>query len=248
MAPDRPVSPACDPKSGEGRKCVCKVCTCGFHKCPQKHTSVHTKFGDKTVSEYCAKYPEWPMPAKYKRKPEKQDFGKAPISSATTYSDDFVKHPHGPAKLFKPPNRNDNTGPFLPYTTYNVDFTEKPMAPRHRMPVQKGGASQKFDGQSLYSVEFTNPGKQPPNKQVRHGDSLGSHGAKFDSDSTYHDDFRQWKMPAKYVHKKQDNPQPTGKIEGPTIYQMDFQNRKIENKCPVFGSKPTIVCGDHMCY
>ena len=188
------------------------------------------------------------MPSKYKRKPEKQEFGTGKVASNTTYSDDFVKHPHGPAAIFVPPTRNDITGPFLPHTTYNVDYTAKPMAPKHQMAAQKTTMGGKFEGQSLYSIEFKNPGKQPSGIQVRHGDNLGSHGAKFDSDTTYHDDFKQWKMPAKYKHIKQNNPQPTGKMDGQSMYQIDFQNQKIENKCPVLGSKPTIVCGDHMCY
>lgn len=235
----------------EGRQCICKVCTCGFHKCPQKHTSVHTKFGDKTVSEYCAKYPEWPMPKKFVRKVPPNENAGLKIASNTTYSDDFVKHPWGPAPIFRPPVKNDITGPSQKETTYNVDFWDKSkhMQARTRIPPQKHDGGGKFSGQSLYSVEFKDPGKIPPAKIVKHGDNLGSHGAKFDSDTTYHDDFREWKMPAKYVHKKQDNPQPTGKIQGPTTYQADFQDRQIPGKCPVATrGKPSIVCGDHMCY
>ncbi|XP_073387024.1 uncharacterized protein [Physcomitrium patens] len=249
--PERPVSPACNSKSGEGRKCICKVCTCGFHKCPQKHTSVFTKFGDKTISEYCAKYPQWPVPQKFIRKVPPSEHANLRMASETTYSDDFVKHPFGPAASRRPTQLTTQTGVLQKETTYNTSYWDKSkqMQPRVKMQPEKHGSGAKFSGQSLYSVEFTNPGRQPPSKVVRHGDSLGSHGAKFDSDSTYHDDYRQWKIPAKHLHRRPDNPQPTGKIEGPTTYQADYQNRKIPNQCPVsVGSKPSIVCGDHMCY
>lgn len=173
------------------------------------------------------------------------------MASETTYSDDFVKHPFGPAASRRPTQLTTQTGVLQKETTYNTSYWDKSkqMQPRVKMQPEKHGSGAKFSGQSLYSVEFTNPGRQPPSKVVRHGDSLGSHGAKFDSDSTYHDDYRQWKIPAKHLHRRPDNPQPTGKIEGPTTYQADYQNRKIPNQCPVsVGSKPSIVCGDHMCY
>ncbi|KAG0554453.1 hypothetical protein M758_12G096400 [Ceratodon purpureus] len=249
MAQRRP-EPACSPRSGERRECVCTVCTCGCHRCPQKHTSVYTKYGD-IISEYGAKYPEWPIPEKFQRKVPHPPPSNARMASTTTYSNDYVNHPIGPSSSCRPAPNLPDTGPFQKETTYNVDYWDKSgqMYVRAKAPPSQPIAPKKFEGQSVYQSEYPNHGPQPCNKQVIRPSNLGTEGAKFDGDSTYHDDFRQWQLPAKYVHKVDHTPAPAGKVCGPTTYQSDYIDRQGQSKCPVLTrGKPSNVCGDHMCY
>jgi hypothetical protein len=222
-----------------------------MHTCPKKHTSVHAHYHPGTISEYTAKFPVWSIAPKHVRKQEKMDDNNARMDSNTTYNDDFVRHPYGPRESMRPKPKVDLGGPMQKDTTYSVDFWDKSrsMAPRRRMEHQNHNSGGKFAGDTTYNVDFCNNGPQPKNVVVKHGCSLGNSGAKFDGTSTYLNDFVQWKMPAKYLHKRQDGPQPTGKVTGPTTYQADFTGRPIPGKCPVLAlGKPTIICGDHMCY
>lgn len=226
------------------------MCTCGCHKCPQKHTSVHTRFGN-VISEYGAKYPEWPIPEKFQRKIAPPEPSNHRMASTTTYSDDYVNHPFGPSASCRPAPKLEDTGPFQKETTYNLDYYDKSatMCIRAKAPQAQHTSGKKFEGQSVYQLEYPNHGPQPCNKQVIRPGSLGTEGARFDGDSTYHDDYQPWQMPEKYVHKVPYNPPPQDKVCGPTTYQSDYVDRQVQSKCPVLSrGKPSNVCGDHMCY
>ncbi|KAH9549428.1 hypothetical protein CY35_10G019700 [Sphagnum magellanicum] len=200
-----------------GRICVCKLCNCGYHKCPAKHTSVHTHYDKCTKSEYGAKFREWPMPKRFS---------------------------------MRPVPRVEITGPMQSDTTYSVDYWDKSknMQPRKKMAPQTHHGSGKFCGDTTYNVDLVDCVKGSPVVVVKHGCSLGSSGPKFNGDTTYHDDFRKWNIPKKYVHVSRDSG-TSGPFAGATTYQTDFKGQPIAQKCPVLAhGKPTFICGDHMCY
>jgi hypothetical protein len=63
---------------------------------------------------------------------------------------------------------------------------------------------------------------------------------KFNGDTTYHDDFRKWNIPKKYVHFSRDSG-TSGPFAGATTYQTDFKGQPIAQKCPVFDSWQTYI-------
>ncbi|KAH8956613.1 hypothetical protein BDL97_07G049900 [Sphagnum fallax] len=141
------------------------------------------------------------------------------------------------------------TGRMQSDTTYSVDYWDKSknMQPRKKMAPQTHHVSGKC-GDTTYNVDFADRGKGSPVVVVKHGCSLGSSGAKFNGDTTYHDDFRKWNIPKKYVHISRDSGS-FGPFAGATTYQTDFKGQPIAQKCPVLAhAKPTFICGDHMCY
>ncbi|KAH9549407.1 hypothetical protein CY35_10G018000 [Sphagnum magellanicum] len=216
-----------------GRICVCKLCNCGYHKCPAKHTSVHTHYDNCTKLECGAKFPEWPMPKRFVRDHPAPANSNARLDCNTTYTDNFVKHPLVHSD-----------------TAYSVDYWDKSknMQPRKKMAPQTHHGSGKFCGDTTYNVDFVDCGKGSPVVVVKHGCSLGSSGAKFNGDTTYHDDFRKWNIPKKYVHISRDSG-TSGPFAGATTYQTDFKGQPIAQNCPILAhGKPTFICGDHMCY
>ncbi len=85
-----------------GRICVCKLCNCGYHKCPAKHTSVHTHYDKCMKWEYGAKFREWPMPKWFVRDHPAPANSNARLDCNTTCTDNFVKHPFGPRESMCP--------------------------------------------------------------------------------------------------------------------------------------------------
>ncbi len=97
------------------------------------------------------------------------------------------------------------------------------------MAPQTHHGSGKFCGDNTYNVDFADYGKGFP-VVVKHGCNLGSSGAKFNGHTTYHDDFRKWNVPKKYVHISRDFG-TSGPFANAITYQTDFKGQLIAQKC-----------------
>ena len=94
--------------------CICAICTCGKHKCPDR--AAHVPFdGDST---YHHDFPAHPLSAR--RLPPKVHVLEAgePFTSTTSYRSDFPHHPVEARKLPPKAAREDDGIPFDATTTY----------------------------------------------------------------------------------------------------------------------------------
>lgn len=105
------LDPSCSyPESA----CICAICTCGKHKCPDR--AIHVPFaGDST---YHHDYPAHPInPRQLPPKAVREEDG-VPFDGITEYHQRYPAHPISPRQLPPKAVREDDGIPFEGTTTY----------------------------------------------------------------------------------------------------------------------------------
>ncbi|BBN15731.1 hypothetical protein MPTK1_7g00340 [Marchantia polymorpha subsp. ruderalis] len=202
-------------------------------------------------SEYIDRYIKHPIGPRFKKQdPPLQNSG-ARFCDDTTYDTDFKKWPNAMRQPFKPAMTTKDTGMFDDLTTYNIAYVDKSKhLQRWVRPKEAPAASNgPFYGITTHATDF---GPKPLSGRavpVKHDCSLGSSGAKFEGETTYHDGYRAWQLSKPVRAVRRDGPISGDKFKGESIYHSDYINPKLPPRCPVLlRPKPTNICGDHMCY
>uniref|UniRef100_A0A9L0JGY4 Stabilizer of axonemal microtubules 2 n=1 Tax=Equus asinus TaxID=9793 RepID=A0A9L0JGY4_EQUAS len=127
--------------------CLCRICTCGRHRCPHGTTRIYENAGlFCPTTEYLEKYPPYGSALPPQSLKPKQEFraGRGKMEGMTTFKSDYrpyeiVKQPRHVPEEYKPKQGEIDLG-----TTYKRDFNSyqvQPVAivrPLERKHIKKG--------------------------------------------------------------------------------------------------------------
>ncbi|KAM4826307.1 stabilizer of axonemal microtubules 2 [Thomomys bottae] len=188
-------------------RCLCQICTCGRHHCPQGATRIYDCADvSYPTTEYVEKYPTHgsvlPPPS---LKPKQQFQGyRGKMEGVTIFKSDYRRHdvvqpPRRIPEGYKPKQGKMDFG-----TTYKQDF--------NYYKVQPAAAVQPLE-------------KQPKKVKL---DTVLKKG-KLDTVPTYKDDYRHWDLQKQELCKPDHTYHPpTEKFGNATTFQDDFVHHPME--------------------
>ncbi|XP_051756072.1 stabilizer of axonemal microtubules 2 [Ctenopharyngodon idella] len=180
------------------RLCICKMCSCGRHRCTHKPTALYKKASQTNVlSEYSEKYPAYKGHTRPKSlKPQLQYKAHQDMMDGTT--------------------------------TFRMDYIPYPVTRRpERQQVTYKPKSGEIDLGTTYKQDF-NPYDVAPFVPSRPKERVHTKNAKLDTVPTYKEDFRQWEISRRELTKPDTTYQPpAAKFGNSTTFQDDFVHRGL---------------------
>ncbi|ELK18321.1 Protein FAM154B [Pteropus alecto] len=180
-------------------RCLCQICTCGRHRCPQGTTRIYEHSGVYCpTTEYLEKYPTYGSVLPAQSLKPKQEFRgyRAKMEGITTFKSDYRPYEITPQPRHVPEKYKPKQGDMDLGTTYKRDF---------------------------------NPHKTQPVAIVRPLERQRVKKGKLDTVPTYKDDYRAWDVPKSELYKpEQSYYPPTVKFGNSTTFQDDFVPQKIQ--------------------
>lgn len=172
--------------------CICKICTCGQHKCPHRPLGVLGKGGPCPVTEYKNEYQRHSQAPRSAIRPD-QEYRPSgiPMADVTTNKNDYIRHPVNRIALKKPETYAAPAGEMDTMTSYAKEYQNKGGKPA--VSVKRDNATRttaQFEGNPTYkddyrtwNVERTNP--------IKKDDGYIPSSEKFAKDTTYIGDFHR---------------------------------------------------------
>ncbi|XP_012867471.1 PREDICTED: protein FAM154B-like [Dipodomys ordii] len=174
-------------------RCLCQICNCGQHRCPQGATRIYDSAGVfHPTTEYLEKFPTYGNvlpPPSLKPKQQFQAY-RAKMEGVTTFKSDYrpyevIQPPRHIREEYKPKQGKIDFG-----TTYKRDFNSHTVQP----------------------VVIVRPLER---KQLKKG--------KLDTVPTYKDDYRPWNLQNRELCKQEHTYHPpTVRFGNATTFQDDF--------------------------
>lgn len=210
------------------KKCICKLCNCGKHRCPH-HPITH---GTVDPGHYSTEYETEFVPRRggmqksFKPTFQRND-NNGPMASETTNRTDFISHPLD-NKIWRPSNAwAPPEGEFAKSTVYKTEFDPKPYA--KVSPVKKESMRSMhagpFVGEPTYKTDFK---KWDLERPYRHNGSgnWAPPTEKFGGVSTAKSDFIGYYEPPRRPFK----PAPTvNSTDSPFAGSTDYKDAYVRH-------------------
>ena len=206
-----PSNPEAPQASMPSRQCICKICNCGRHHCPQKPQ--HLDWDKEVDSTYKKNY---------------QNFGPEAIRTSRPHS-------------YTPPHNEYAEGSDLPdrfKSTNKSDFSppsKESYAQRAKTPTFSSSRdlySAPFTATTTHRSEYTEKPieiKRP--QSARPAESPTKSNEPFDANSTMKEDYKGWELPAREPAQRIEYNHPRTPFVESTTYQNNY-------KKPAAGSGP----------
>lgn len=172
--------------------CICKICTCGQHKCPHRPLGIMGKGGPCPVTEYKNEFQPHGGERRQAIKPDNQYRpSDIKMEDKTTNKNDYIRHPINRIPFKQPDVYRTPTGEMDTMTSYAKEYQNKGGKPA--MAIRRDAqarTSAKFDGNPTYKDDFRvwNTERVAP---IRKDNGYIPSTEKFAGDSTYVGDFHK---------------------------------------------------------
>jgi hypothetical protein len=217
---------------GVDKKCVCKICNCGKHRCPHHPITHATVDSGHYSTEYETEFVprRGAMQKSFKPTYARNDTN-GPMANETTHKVDFIPHPldhkiYRPGNAWAPPE-----GQFEKSTVYKMEFDPKPyakVAPIKREQLR--AVAGPFGGEPTYKTDYKKWDLERPYRHSSGGD-WAPPTEKFEGVSTAKTDFIGYYEPPRRPFK----PAPTVNTSdlpfaGSTDYKDAYVRHPLEGR------------------
>ncbi|XP_048224865.1 stabilizer of axonemal microtubules 2 [Perognathus longimembris pacificus] len=238
-------------------RCLCQICTCGRHHCPQGATKIYDHAGVfYPTTEYLEKYPTYggvlPPPS---LKPKQQfQACRGKMEGITTFKSDYRPYEVVQPSRHIPEEYKPKQGKIDFGTTYKQDFNSyqvQPVAivrPLERQQLKKG----KLDTVPTYKDDYR-PWELQKRELCKPEHTYHPPTVRFGNATTFQDDFVPRPLESRFTRRKwAHGPQQEGSsgcrpvgaalrgpcpFQGSTIYSVDFTPKQLE-ACPASDPSP----------
>lgn len=172
--------------------CVCKICTCGQHKCPHRPLGIVGKGGPCVISEYKNEYPAHRQEKREAIRPD-NDYKPSgfKMEGVTTNKNDYIKHPLNRIPFKQPDVYRSPEGEMDTMTSYAKEYQNK--GGRPAIAIKRDnvrGTQAQFDGNTTNKDDYR-VWDLTRTKPIRKDDGYTPSSEKFGGASTYGGDFHK---------------------------------------------------------
>lgn len=172
--------------------CICKICTCGQHKCPHRPLGIVGKSGPCPVTEYKNEYKAFEGNRRQLIKPD-SDYRPSdiPMADTTTNKNDYIRHQVNRVSVHQPDTYRPPSGEMNTMTSYNQEYQNKGGRPAQAVRRSAGPrTTAQFEGNPTYKNDFRQ-WDLTKTQPIRKDNGYTPSNEKFAGDSTYVGDFQK---------------------------------------------------------
>jgi len=170
--------------------CICKICTCGQHKCPHRPLGILGKGGPCPVTEYKNEYQKHSATRRQPIKPDAEYRPSGiPMDGNTTNKNDYIRHPLNRIPLKQPDTYKAPIGEMDTMTSYNKEYQNKGGKPAQAIKRNnEARTTAQFDGNPTYKDDYRQ-WELTKTQPIRKDNGYIPSTEKFAGDSTYVGDY-----------------------------------------------------------